>query len=110
MKTPICDLCCEQEVEMENGEPTSSFCNPCFFDVLDLKLGEMWIWEEQMKGEGYNYQTVPIQVLNPFDSIWEDSEYIEMMEEAKPYHKHLEKFKDIPSKLWGVDKCIKKIL
>ena len=48
MKTPICALCNKVEVEMENGEPTSSFCNGCYFDVLVFRCHEMWIFEDRL--------------------------------------------------------------
>jgi len=108
MKTPICALCNKVEVEMENGEPTSSFCNGCYFDVLVFRCHEMWIFEDDMITFGYNYQTVPIQVLNPFDSQWEDcsgGDYVEEMKEEQKRFPHLEKYKDTRDyKNWEVDK------
>ena len=94
MEKQICDLCNEFEVEMENGEPNSSFCNSCFFDVLIFRNDQMWIFEDDMKAFGYNYKTVPIQVLNPFDSQWENSDYVEEMKEEQKLFPHLEKYKD----------------
>lgn len=99
----ICALCDDQKVEMENGEPTSSFCNSCFFDVLDFKCDEMWIWEKDMKAFGFTSQDSPVQVINPFDSQWHDcssGDYVDEMKEAQKSHKHLKKFKDIPSDSW----------
>ena len=98
----ICILCKEEEVEVEDGEKSSSYCNPCFFHVLILRNGEMYILEDDVKAFGYTYQTVPAQILNPFDSYWQDeaNEYYEEMEEERKLLPHLEKWKDMPQELW----------
>ena len=98
----ICVLCKDEEVELENGEKTSSYCNYCFFDVLVLRNGEMYILEDDVKVFGYTYQTVPAQILNPFDANWQekDNEYYEWAEEERKILPHLEKWKDIPQEKW----------
>ena len=109
MSKHICALCNEVEVEMEFdvlGQfiPTSSFCNGCYFDVLVFRNHEMWIFEDDMIAMGYNYQTVPIQVINPFDSHWEDSDYADEMKESQEGFPHLEKYKDrLDYHNWEVD-------
>ena len=98
----ICILCNDEEVEVDNGEPTSSYCNTCFFDVLVLKCGEMYILEDDVKRYEYTYQTVPAVILNPFDSHWQDeaNEYYEEMEEERKLLPHLKKWKDRPQEEW----------
>ena len=102
----ICMLCKEQEVEVDNGEPTSSYCNYCFFEVLVLKCGDMYILEDDVKRYKYTYQTVPAVILNPFDSHWQDeaNEYYEEMEEERELLPHLEKWKDRPQEEWIEEK------
>ena len=102
----ICSLCKDEEVELENGEPTSSFCNYCFFDVLVLRCGEMYILADDVEKFGYTYQNVPIEILNPFDSHWQekDNEYYEEMEDEREYLPHLEKWKDMPQEKWIEEK------
>ena len=103
----ICILCNDEEVELENGEKTSSYCNYCFFDVLVLRNGEMYILEDDVKVFGYTYQTVPAQILNPFDANWQekDNEYYEWAEEERKILPHLEKWKDMPQELWIEEKA-----
>jgi hypothetical protein len=105
LSAPICILCKHEEVEMEDGEPTSSYCNTCFFDVLIMREQEFYILEYDAKEMGYKYKDVPAQILNPFDSLWEDltadDDYYEDMISQRELSPHLKKWKDIPQREWG---------
>ena len=100
-----CILCKENEVEVEGGEKTSSYCDPCFFHVLILRNGEMYILEDDVKVYGWTYQTVPAEILNPFNSCWdnlpEDDDYYYSTIEEREHSPHLAKWRDIPQHLWG---------
>ena len=48
MKDLTCRLCKEQDVELENGKKTSSYCDTCFFDVLIMRHQEFYILEEDV--------------------------------------------------------------
>ena len=99
-----CSLCKDEEVEVEDGEKTSSYCNSCFFHVLILRNGEMYILEDDVKVFGWTYQTVPAEILNPFDSCWdnlpEDDDYYYSTIEEREHSPHLAKWRDIPQHLW----------
>tara|TARA_R100000687_G_C6301028_1_gene95922 strand:+ start:65 stop:424 length:360 start_codon:yes stop_codon:yes gene_type:complete len=103
-----CRLCKEEEVEVEDGEKTSSYCNSCFFHVLILRHGEMYILEEDVKELEWTYQTVPAEILNPFDSCWddlpEDDDYYDSMIEEREHSPHLAKWRDIPQEQWIKEK------
>ena len=55
-----CILCKEEEVEVEDGEKTSSYCNSCFFHVLILRNGKNYL--ETMKP--YLYGTSELIGMN----------------------------------------------
>jgi len=104
MEDLTCRLCKEQEVELENGKITSSYCNTCFFDVLVMRHQEFYILEEDVKEYGWTYTTVPAKILNPFDSCWdnlsEDDDYYESMIQEREHSPHLAKWKDVPQQQW----------
>ena len=43
---------------------------------------QLWVWEEIAIKYGWTKETSPIQVINPSDEIWKDSEYEWIKEEA----------------------------
>lgn len=108
MKDLTCILCKEQEVEVEDGKKTSSYCDTCFFDVLIMRHQEFYILEEDVKALGWTYATVPAEILNPFDSLWDDldkdDDYYESMIEERYNSPHLAKWKDIPQQQWVQEK------
>ena len=104
-----CILCKENEVEVENGEKTSNYCDTCFFQVLIMRHQEFYILEDDVKVYGWTYPTVPAEILNPFDSCWddlpEDDDYYDSMIEEREHSPHLAKWRDIPQHLWIEEKA-----
>ena len=40
---------------------------------------QLWTWEETAIKYGWTKETSPIEVINPDDEIWDDSEYKEFV-------------------------------
>ena len=110
MEDLTCILCKEQEVEVEDGKKTSSYCDTCFFDVLIMRHQELYILEDDVEVFGWTYPTVPAQILNPFDSCWddlpEDDDYFESMIQEREHSPHLEKWRDMSQDQWVEEKSL----
>jgi len=63
------------EYEGENG-----LCDSCFFSNPFMHE-QLWTWEETAIKYGWTKETSPIEVINPDDEIWDNSEYKEFVRE-----------------------------
>jgi len=98
------DLTCRLCRVTVYSEDETSFCSDCHLYTLTYLEEEEWIYPEDVEDMGWTYATVPVGILNPFDSRWDDPdvdedvlELINNQREASPY---LEKWKDIPQEEW----------
>ena len=71
---------CKEEYTNHEGED-NGICDSCFFNNPWMH-DQLWVWEEIAIKYGWTKETSPIQVINPNDEIWKDSEYEWIKEEA----------------------------
>ena len=98
------DLTCRLCRVTVDSEDETSFCSDCHFYILTYIEDEEWIFQDQVEAMGWTYATVPVQILNPFDSRWDepdvDEDVLELINDKREASPHLEKWKDIPQVEW----------
>ena len=98
------DLTCRLCRVSVDSEDETSFCSDCHFYTLTHIADEEWIFQDQVEDMGWTYATVPVQILNPFDSRWDepdvDEDVLELINDKREASPHLEKWKDIPQEEW----------
>ena len=98
------DLTCRLCRVSVDSEDETSFCSDCHFYTLTYIEDEEWIFQDQVEDMGWTYATVPVQILNPFDSRWDepdvDEDVLELINDKREASPHLEKWKDIPQEEW----------
>ena len=98
------DLTCRLCRVTVDSEDETSFCSDCHFYTLTYIEDEEWIFQAQVKDMGWTYATVPVQILNPFDSRWYepdvDEDVLVLINDKREASPHLEKWKDIPQEEW----------
>ena len=98
------DLTCRLCRVSVDSEDETSFCSDCHFYTLTHIADEEWIFQDQVEDMGWTYATVPVQILNPFDSRWDDPDVDEdvlvLINDKREASPHLEKWKDIPQEEW----------
>ena len=98
------DLTCRLCRVSVDSEDETSFCSDCHFYTLTHIADEEWIFQDQVEDMGWTYATVPVQILNPFDSRWDepdvDEDVLELINDKREASPHLEKWKDIPQGEW----------
>jgi len=68
---------CKEEYTDYTGED-NGLCDSCFFSNPFMHE-QLWVFEETAIEYGWTKETSPIEVINPDDEIWDDSEYKEFV-------------------------------
>ena len=71
-----CNFCKEEYTDYTAED--NGLCDSCFFSNPFMHE-QLWTWEETAIKYGWTKETSPIEVINPDDEIWDDSEYKEFV-------------------------------